>query len=84
MHTQIHAFNEKLAQLSAQEVNLHYCDNSIHFQDEKGVVAALYTYTEAFGLHINQEGMKRLECSITACIKEMYFREKLMEEPSLL
>ena len=89
VNSQIQHFNEKIADLSImtglslQKTSLHFCDNDIHFRNEAGVINSLYRDTENLGLHINQEGKKRLESSITDCIKEMYFSQKLAEEQAL-
>ena len=84
INSQIRIFNERLLTLSSQELCLHYCDNDVHFNTEEGVNSTLYRDTETVGIHLNQEGKKRLESSITACIKEMYFALKWMgETPSV-
>ena len=77
MNKQIELFNSKIRELAEQEINFHFCDNTVHFNTEQGVVSTLYRDVETFGLHINGDGKKRLASAITEALKEIYFAEKL-------
>ena len=65
--------------LAEEEGNLHFCGNSVYFEQEDGVIESLYRDADTFGIHVNTDGKDRLVASITAVIKEGYFREKYLE-----
>ena len=79
MNSQIQTFNSKIEDLAvhAQGINALFCDNSVHFQSEEGVLTSLYRDVETSGLHINTEGKDMLAASIVVSLKEMFFSEKL-------
>ena len=81
MNMQIEAFNAMVENLAFNSMieNVNFCDNSVHFKSEQGVIPALYGDVETFGLHINNEGKKRLAASIVDKMKEIYFSQKLVE-----
>ena len=79
INDQIHLFNLKIKELAEQEINIQFCDNTVHFNIEQGVVSTLYRDAETVGLHINVDGKKRLASAITKAIKEMYFAKKLAD-----
>ena len=46
---------------------------------EEGIIDSLYSDADTVGIHVNTDGMERLNASITAVMKEVYFHEKYVE-----
>ena len=78
-NSEINLFNKMVQDLAEEEGNLHFCSNSMYFEQEEGVIGSLYKDADTFGIHVNTEGKERLIASITAVIKEVYFKEKYLE-----
>ena len=79
MNSHIRSFNRKIEKHAEEETHLHFCDNTVHFEAEEGVINSLYTDAETFGIHVTPDGKKRLSSSITTVVKEIFFRGKLEE-----
>ena len=82
VNSQICDFNNLIRNLAEEELNLHFCDNSVYFQEEEGIIDSLYNDSNTFGIHLNIDGRERLITSITSAIKEVYFHEKYVEASS--
>lgn len=78
-NSQIGAFNKMLEKLAEEELDLHFCNNSVYFEQENGVIESLYRDADTFGMHVNTDGRERLATSITAVTKELFFIEKYIE-----
>ena len=83
-NSQIASFNKKIEQLAEEDVPLlYFCNNSVHFEVEEGVINSLYKDAETFGIHVNAEGKQRLSSSSTAIMKEIFLSEKLTAAAAL-
>ena len=68
INEQIADLNTRLARL-AEEDNIVFIDNDIHFKDHAGVIGQLYKAKDRSGVHINDAGKMRLGSSILDALK---------------
>ena len=83
VNSQIASFNKKIEHLAEEDAPIHFCNNSVHFEVDEGVISSLYKDAETFGNYVSTKGKQRLSSSITAVIKEVYFSEKLLAAAAL-